>query len=213
MKITIIGAGNMGRGLAMRFAKAGHEITFGSFSLELAEEAAEKVRERSGCTRIHSAENRDAAAWADVVVLVIPSASHREVLESLKDLLQDKLLLDITVPMAMNPVRYAPPAQGSNALEAREILGEGSHVAAGFHTISAKLLNDLSSPLSGSTLIVAGDDDSAKTAMQLAEDIGLTPVYAGGLQLAQTVESLTPLLLSINKRYGSTFAGIQVTGI
>lgn len=213
MKITIIGAGNMGCGLAMRFAKAGHEVTIGSFRADLAQEAADRSREQCSCDRIRGAENSEAAAWAEVVVIVVPSANHREVLESLKDLLREKLVLDIAIPMAFHPIRYAPPAEGSNALEAQAILGEDSHVAAGFHTISATLLIDLETKLSGSTFIVGSDEQSIQTTMELAESIGLKAINAGGLQFAHTVESLTPMLIGVNKRYGSKCAGIDVTGI
>lgn len=213
MNITVIGAGKMGSGLAMRFAMAGHQVTIASFDRALAEEAAENTRQLTGCANISSGENAAAAATADIVVMVIPVASRREVLEPLRDILREKILVDVTIPMAFNPIRYAPPAEGSNAQETHAILGEGSRVAAGFHTVSFTLLRKLDTPLSGSTLIVGSDPETAETVMTLAESIGLRPVNAGGLEFAPTVESLTPMLLGINKRCGVGGAGIDITGI
>ena len=213
MNITVIGAGKMGSGLAMRFAMAGHQVTIASFDRALAEEAAENARQLTGCANISSNENAAAAATADIVVMVIPVASRREVLEPLRDILREKILVDVTIPMAFNPIRYAPPAEGSNAQETHAILGEGSRVAAGFHTVSFTLLRKLDTPLSGSTLIVGSDPETAETVMTLAESIGLRPVNAGGLEFAPTVESLTPMLLGINKRCGVGGAGIDITGI
>ena len=213
MNITVIGAGKMGSGLAMRFAMAGHQVTIASFDRALAEEAAENARQLTGCANISSGENAAAAAAADIVVMVIPVASRREVLEPLRDILREKILVDVTIPMAFNPIRYAPPAEGSNAQETHAILGEGSRVAAGFHTVSFTLLRKLDTPLSGSTLIVGSDPETAETFMTLAESIGLRPVNAGGLEFAPTVESLTPMLLGINKRCGVGGAGIDITGI
>lgn len=213
MKITIIGAGKMGRGLAMRFAMAGHDTTIASFSLDLAEEAAEFARQKTGCTNISSGLNADAVSAAELVVMVIPVTSRREVLESLRDVLQGKILVDVTIPMAFDPVRYAPPAEGSNALETQAILGEGCQVTSGFHTVSFTLLQKTELPLSGSTLIVGSTPDCRRTVMELAESIGLRPVDAGGLEHSPTVESLTPMLLGINKRYGTGGAGIDITGI
>lgn len=213
MNITVIGAGKMGSGLAMRFAMAGHQVTIASFDRALAEEAAENARQLTGCANISSGENAAAAATADIVVMVIPVASRREVLEPLRDILREKILVDVTIPMAFNPIRYAPPAEGSNAQETHAILGEGSRVAAGFHTVSFTLLRKLDTPLSGSTLIVGSDPETAETVMTLAESIGLRPVNAGGLEFAPTVESLTPMLLGINKRCGVGGAGIDITGI
>lgn len=213
MNITIIGAGKMGSGLAMRFALAGHDVTIASFSMELAREAAQNAREKSGCTNIHCGLNAEAAAAAELVVLVIPVTSRREVLEELRDILREKIVLDITIPMAFNPIRYAPPAEGSNAQETLAILGEGSRVVSGFHTVSFTLLHKLEQPLSGSTLITGSDEDSRKAIMTLAESVGLRPVDAGGLEHAATVESLTPMLLGINKRYGVGGAGVDITGL
>ena len=213
MKITVIGAGRMGSGLAMRFAMAGHEVTMASFDIQLAEEAAETIRQATGCANVFSAVNAEAAAWAEIVVMVIPVTSRREVLESLRDILRDKILVDVTIPMAFDPVRYAPPAEGSNAAESYAVLGEGSHVAAAFHTVSFTLLRKVAQPLTGSTFIVASDDAAARSVMALAESIGLRAIHAGGLEHAPTVEALTPMLLGINKRYGVGGAGIDITGI
>ena len=213
MNITVIGAGKMGSGLAMRFAMAGHQVTIASFDRALAEEAAENARQLTGCANISSGENAEAAVQADIGVMVIPVASRREVLEPLRDILREKILVDVTIPMAFNPIRYAPPAEGSNAQETYAVLGDGSHVAAGFHTISFTLLRKLDTPLTGSTLIVGSDPETVEAVMTLAESIGLRPVNAGGLEFAPTVESLTPMLLGINKRCGVGGAGIDITGI
>ena len=212
MKITVIGAGKMGSGLAMRFAMAGHSVTIASFDPALAEEAAENARQKTGCD-IRAGLNAEAAAWAELVVLVIPVASRLEVLEPLRDILRDKVLVDVTIPMAFDPIRYAPPEEGSNARQTYAILGEGSHVAAGFHTVSFTLLRKVDVPLTGSTFIVGSDPESVETVMALAESIGLRAVNAGGLENAPTVEGLTPMLLGINKRYGVGGAGIDITGI
>ena len=212
MNITVIGAGKMGSGLAMRFAMAGHAVTIASFDLALAEEAAAAAREKTGCD-IRSGLNPDAAAWADVVVLVIPVANRREVLESLRSILKDKILVDVTIPMAFDPIRYAPPAEGSNALQTYAILGEGSRVTSGFHTVSFTLLRQVEKPLTGSTLIVGSDAESVQTIVSLAESIGLQAINAGGLEMSATIESLTPMLLGINKRSGVTGAGVHITGI
>ena len=142
MKITVIGAGKMGSGLAMRFAMAGHAVTIASFDLTLAEEAAAAAREKTGCD-IRSGLNAPAAAWADMVVMVVPVSSRLAVLEELRDILQQKVLVDVTIPMAFNPIRYAPPAEGSNAQQTYAVLGEGAHVAAGFHTVSFTLLRQV----------------------------------------------------------------------
>ena len=212
MKITVIGAGKMGSGLAMRFAMAGHAVTIASFDLTLAEEAAAAAREKTG-RDIRSGLNAPAAAWAEMVVMVVPVSSRLAILEELRDILRQKVFVDVTIPMAFDPIRYAPPAEGSNAQQTYAVLGDGSHVAAGFHTVSFTLLRQVETPLTGSTFIVGSDPESVQAVMALAESIGLRAVNAGGLEMAPTVESLTPMLLGINKRYGVGGAGIDITGL
>ena len=214
MKISIIGAtGDMGYGLALRLAKAGHPVVIGSRSAERAQEAAQRAREESGCDNITGMDNPAAAAAGELVVLSVPSAGHRATLEGLSEILRNKPVLDITIPMAFKPLRYAPPAEGSNALETKAVLGEECRVACGFHTVSATLLADLSRPLSGDVLILGNDAELVQTVMGLAQQIGLRPVNAGGLQFSPTVEGLTPMLIGVNKRYGLNHAGINITGI
>ncbi len=213
MKIAILGAtGDMGYGLALRLAQKGHDIIIGSRQEEKAEIAAEKAREEANVSNISGTTNAAAAKGAELVVISVPTAGHRALLEELKAILAEKPVLDITIPFAFKPLRYAPPSEGSNALETKAILGEGSRVAAGFHTISASLLTDLAHPLSGDTLIVGDDADTINTVVELAESIGLSAYNAGSLVFSGVVESLTPMLIGMNKRYGSNHLGITVTG-
>ena len=118
MNIAIIGGtGDMGYGLALRLAKAGHRVIIGSRTAERAEEAAKTARETTGSATVSGAENAQAVAQAELVILSVPSAGHRATVESLREALTGKPVLDITVPLAFKPLRYAPPAEGSNALE------------------------------------------------------------------------------------------------
>ena len=213
MKLAILGAtGDMGYGLALRLAQKGHEIIIGSRLEEKAIAAAEKAREEAGVSNVFGMANSEAAKNAELIVISVPTAGHRALLEELKATLAEKPVLDITIPFAFKPLRYAPPAEGSNALETKAILGDNSRVAAGFHTISASLLSDISHPLSGDTLIVGDDADTINTVVELAKSIGLNAYNAGSLLFSGVVESLTPMLIGMNKRYGSNHLGITVTG-
>ena len=213
MKIAILGAtGDMGYGLALRLAQKGHDIIIGSRQEEKAEIAAEKARAEAGVSNISGLANPEAAKSGELVVISVPTAGHRALLEELKAALAEKPVLDITIPFAFKPLRYAPPSEGSNALETKAILGENSRVAAGFHTISASLLSDISHPLSGDTLVVGDDAETVNTVVELAKSIGLNAYHAGSLVFSGVVESLTPMLIGMNKRYGNNPLGITITG-
>lgn len=213
MKIAIIGGtGDMGYGLGLRLAKAGHEIVIGSRTAERAEEAARAACEAVGVGTVTGAENAAAASAAELVVISVPAAGHRATVEGLRGILSEKCVLDITVPLAFTPLRYAPPAEGSNAQETAAILGEGCRVAAGFHTISATLLTDLESPIEANALVVGNDAELKEKILVLGNEMGITVYDAGTLTLACALESQTPMLIGMNKRYGSKHIGFKLVG-
>lgn len=213
MNIAIIGGtGDMGYGLALRLAKAGYRVIIGSRTAERAEEAAKAARETTGSATVSGAENAQAVAQAELVILSVPSAGHRATVESLREALTGKPVLDITVPLAFKPLRYAPPAEGSNALETAAILGEGCRLASGLHTISATLLSDLEHPVEANALVVGNDQELKDTVLNLSREIGITAYDAGTLNLSCALESQTPMLIGMNKRYGSKHIGFKLIG-
>ena len=213
MNIAIIGGtGDMGYGLALRLAKAGHRVIIGSRTAERAEEAAKAARETTGSATVSGAENAQAVAQAELVILSVPSAGHRATVESLREALTGKPVLDITVPLAFKPLRYAPPVEGSNALETAAILGEGCRLASGLHTISATLLSDLEHPVEANALVVGNDQELKDTVLNLSREIGITAYDAGTLNLSCALESQTPMLIGMNKRYGSKHIGFKLIG-
>lgn len=213
MKIAIIGAtGDMGYGLAMRLAQKGHEIIIGSRDAEKAQQAAEKATNECG-VKLIGLSNEDACSGCDLVVISVPAAGHRPTLEALRDKIGSVPVLDITIPMAFKPLRYDPPAEGSNALETLALLGEETKVAAGFHTISAQLLCDLEHPVLGDLLVVGNDDALVEAILELGAQMGLRAFHAGGLENASTVEAITPMLIGMNRRYKKRHIGIEICGI
>ena len=202
----------MGYGLGLRLAKAGHHIVIGSRNKERAEEAAEKAAALTG-GQVEGLENAGAVQGAELVVLSVPASAHRATVESLREVLADKPVLDITVPFAFRPLRYTPPEEGSNAQETAAILGEGCRVAAGFHTISATLLVELEAEIGANAFVAGNDGELKETLIGLGREIGVTVYDAGPLSLACALESQTPMLLSMNKRYGSKHIGLVLTGL
>lgn len=214
MKISIIGAtGNMGYGLALRLILAGHEVCIGSRRAEKAQEAAQRAAESTNCSNVTGMSNPDACAWGELVVISVPSAGHRATLEELKEAIGSKPVLDITIPLAIKPIRFDPPPEGSNALETKAILGENSRVASGFHTIAGELLADITVPVEGDLLVAGDDDELIELVLNLGREMGLRGFNAGRLRHAQVLEALTPMLIGMNRRYGKRHIGIGVVGI
>lgn len=215
MNYTIIGGtGDLGFGLALRLANAGCKVIIGSRSQDKAKVAADKIREKTETENISGMLNPDAAEQGDIVIIAVPSAAHKDILNSIKPFVTHKIILDVTVPLSPeNPTRYSPPDAGSNAEEAQLILGENAKVVTGFHTISAVLLKDLDKDIEGDVLVAGNNLEAKETIADMASKIGLRSFDTGSLYQAKILEGLTPIIISLNKRYKRRYIGIKLTGI
>lgn len=214
MIIAVLGgSGKEGSGLAMRWAHAGHSVVIGSRDPDKAQRAADELNLALGGGTVRGAANADAAAGADVVVLTVPYAAHKDTLLSVRDALAGKVIIDVTVPI--NPadfLRVVVPAGGSASKEAQALLDNGARVVAAFQNISATHLKKLDAVVDCDVL-VCGDDDAAKQiTMRLVADTGMKAWDAGPLDNAVVVEGLTTVLLGINRRHKVKGAGIRITG-
>jgi 8-hydroxy-5-deazaflavin:NADPH oxidoreductase len=217
--VSIIGAsGALGFGLALRWGRAGVPVVIGSRDAGRAEEAARRAAEAVPEGAFSGAENADAAAGADVVVLTVPFRNQSETLTNLKGALREgQLLVDTTVPLAAavsgRATRTIGVWQGSAAQQAAEMAPAGVRVVSALHTVSATLLSDLGRTLDEDVLVCGDSREDRQVVVDLVERIdGLRGVHAGALEMARIAEALTPLLISINVRH-KTHAGIKITGL
>lgn len=207
------GTGKEGKGLAFRWAKAGYKVVIGSRIPEKAVTAASEIIELlEGSSSVVGASNLEAAEQADIVVLSVPYAAHRDTLEGVKDALKGKLLIDVTVPLVPPKVnKVQMPAAGSAAQEAKAILGDDVQVVAAFQNISYEhLMTD--TEVECDVLVTGSSKDARIEALRLVEAAGFTGWDAGPIENSVVVEGLTSVLININKQYGSTHAGIKITG-
>jgi len=208
------GTGKEGSGLAMRWALNGYKVIIGSRDATRAQQRAAELNEQLGGDYLSGMENAEAAKTANLVVLSVPYSAHKTTLVGVKDALTGKILVDLTVPLQPPKVRQVHLPEGkAAALEAQSLLGAGVKVIAAFQNISAEHLGDPNHYID-SDVFVCGDDAEAKSSvMKLVEATAMRAIDAGPLVNAIAVESLTPVLLSINKTYGIKGAGIRITGI
>jgi NADPH-dependent F420 reductase len=208
------GTGKEGKGLALRWAKAGYHIIIGSRSLIRARTAALEILDLlDGKALIEWATNVEAARVADIVVLTVPYSVHRPTLESIKEVLQGKILVDVTVPLSPPSLTkvHLPPG-GSAAMEARMILGENVQVASAFQNISYERLRQ-GGPIECDVLVTGTGNKARSETLKLVNAAGLTGWDAGPLENSVVTEGLTSLLININRQYGSTNAGIKIVGV
>lgn len=210
---VIGGTGDLGRGLARRWAALGHTILVGSRDASRAETAAAKLAaEIGGSVAISGMANRAAAEAGDIIVLAVPFANHAETLADLRDGLQGKIVVDVTVPLVPPKVmRVQLPAGGSAAKAAQAYLGPGVRVVSAFQNVAADHLAAHESI--ECDVLVAGDDPAARAVViELAEDIGLKAWHAGPIDNSVVAEALTSVLIFLNKHYKIDGAGIRITG-
>jgi NADPH-dependent F420 reductase len=209
------GTGDQGRGLARRFALAGHPVIIGSRSAERAQSAAEQLGHG-----VRGLANADAAREAGVVIAAVPWEGHGELLSALAGELAGKIVVDCVNPMGFDkqgayplPVAEGGPAEGSAAQQAAALLPD-SRVVAAFHHVSAVLLLDPEVDTMDLDVLVLGDDREATDLVQaLAGRIpGVRGIYAGRLRNCGQIEALTANLVSINRRY-KAHAGLRITDI
>jgi NADPH-dependent F420 reductase len=206
------GTGQLGPGLALRWAHAGHRVIIGSRQAEKAQGVAAELNVELGKILIEGNSNADAASAADVCVLTVEESAHLPALESVKNQLQGKLLIDTTA--RVHPPDWTPPAPPAAARIAQDLLGSDVRVVAAFQTVPAtSLRKNFTQPLDSDVLVCADDPVSAEVAMSLARDAGLSAYYAGSLEKSIVVEGLTAILVSMNKYYKSRHGTLKVAGI
>ncbi|HSQ38621.1 MAG TPA: NADPH-dependent F420 reductase [Anaerolineales bacterium] len=208
------GTGKEGKGLAYRWARAGYRVLIGSRTPEKAVAAAEEISGMLGeGISVKGLGNLEAAHEANIAVLTVPYAAHRATLESVKDALKGKILVDVTVPLVPPKVAMVQmPAAGSAAQEAKEILGADAQVCAAFQNISHEHLLD-DTDVECDVLVTGTSKEARAETIKLVEAAGLTGWDAGPLENSVVIEGLTSVLIGINKKYGSTHAGIKITGV
>lgn len=214
LAIAILGGtGKEGKGLAYRWAKAGYRVLIGSRSSEKAVTVASEIMQLlEGSSSVVGTTNLEAAKQAEIIVLTVPYSAHRETLDHVKEALKGKILVDVTVPLVPPKVsKVQMPPAGSAAQEAKEILGEDVEVVAAFQNVSYEHL--LGEEEVECDVLVTGTSKKARAeVLKLVDAAGLIGWDAGPIENSVVVEGLTSVLININKQYGSTHAGIKITG-
>ncbi|MBE9538327.1 MAG: NADPH-dependent F420 reductase [Proteobacteria bacterium] len=211
------GTGDLGTGLARRWAQAGYRVIIGSRTIEKAEAAASDLREVMaergiGDTGVQAMENLAAASAADIITLTVPFSHQSSTLELVKPALQGKILIDVTVPLVPPKVaRVQLPAQGSAGQIAQEILGEDVCVVSAFQNVAAHHLQE-GRGLDCDVLVCGNKKVARAAVITLVEAAGMRGFHAGMINNAAAAEALTSVLITINKQYGC-HAGITISGV
>ena len=213
-KITIVGgSGALGAGLAKRWARKGHQIIIGSRDEKRASEAASRLNNEAGTKSIIGMENKEASENGEIVVLTVPFSNHMSTLSLIAPALENKILIDVTVPLVPPKVRTVHiPEGGSCAKAAQEFLGKAVRVVSAFQSVAATHLDDLEHEIDCDVLVCGNDPEAREVVVELASDADMKAWHAGVIANSIVAEAMTSSLIFMNNRYKIDGAGLRITG-
>ena len=217
MKLSIIGGtGPQGKGLALRFAKVGFEVALGSRDKARAVEVATSLSSDNPnlVGQITGLSNSQAIAYAEkFVIFSVPWKGHNDTLNEVKEMLADKILVDIVVPLEDgNPKKVSMPPEGSATEAAQALLGPKIPVIGALHNVSANTLNHLEKKINCDILVCGNNLDARLETIELLKKLGVQAYNAGDASSARCLEAITPILIRINASKAVPFshAGIKI---
>ncbi len=206
------GTGDLGTGLAIRWAKAGHKIVIGSRTLDKAQTAVANLHKISPDTAADAMENADAAAAGDIVVLTVPAEHQLSTLDSVRAGLTGKILIDVTVPLVPPKVGTVQlPPEGSAGKRAQDHLGEDVMVVTAYQNIAAHLLQQ-DVAIECDVLVCGNKKAARERVIELTEEAGMTGWHAGPVANSAAAEALTSILIQINRGGKLSHSGIKIIG-
>lgn len=216
MKLAFVGGtGPEGLGIAMRMARAGHQVAIGSRSTERGEEGAAKVREAVPGAQATGGANADVVADADVVFLTFPYSGQQATLEALAGALAGKLVCNVVAPLEFQQGvgAVALNVPGNSALQESMAQLPNSRVVSAFQNMSAEELQHLDHPINADVLVCGRDAEAKQVVIGLASQIeGVRGIDAGGPSQSRYVEMLTSLLINLNRKH-KTQTSIRIVGM
>ena len=205
MKVTIIGAGNMGRGIGTRLVAGGNDVELVDRDPGDARSLAEELAGAGGASA--TAAQGDAIGGA-VIVLALYYHDVAEAIEQYAEQLAHRVVVDVSNPIDFSTMEgLVTPTDSSGAEEIAKLVPDGTAVVKAFNTTFARTLAE--GQVAGQPLdvLIAGDDEEAKRTLSgLVESGGLRPVDVGPLRRARQLEQLGFLHIAVQERLGTGFA-------
>ncbi len=211
MKIALLGGtGNLGKGLAIRLARLGHEVIVGSRREDKATRKAKEYLEEAGKGRIYGLVNEEASRKCEVAFFTIPWEHAIETAKLLQEPLSGRIVVSPMAPVKKVGETYIYAVENISAAELIASVLEESAVVSALHTIPARRFANLNEIFDWD-VPVCGDDDKAKRVVMnlLGEIDGLRPLDAGPLSASRLIEGITPLILNIMVRHRLHELGVK----
>lgn len=200
VNVSILGAGNMARAIALRMLAGGNHVTIFARSEDKARELATELKPLAPKDATIKTAPLGSSIVDTVIINTIWYNVARELVKEHANQLEGKTLVDITNPLNQTYDDLVVPP-GTSAAEELQKLAPKAHVVKAFNTVFAGLLgqgNVAGLPLD---VLIAGDDENAKRVVAgLIEAGGLRPIDAGELKRARQLESLALLNITLQSK-------------
>ena len=207
MEVTIIGAGNMGRGIGTRLVAGGNRVKVVDNDPEQARELGEELQDSAGDGGGAEGGAAGDPLSGDVVVLAVWYDGAQSAVGQYGDQLDGKVVVDITNPVDVETFDgLVVPPDSSAAEELEKMAPQGAKLVKAFNTTFAGTL--VAGQVAGQPLdvFIAGDDDEAKqTVAELARSGDLNPIDAGPLRRARELERLGFLHMALQEGLGTGY--------
>lgn len=215
MIVTIVGAGRLGEGLAVRALAGGHRLRItdsepgkaDALTAGLAARADRGGAPEHQPSSLSVAAVGEAIAGADLVILALPYPEGRILARA-----QGAALSGVTVVDTCNPVDFSTfdsllTSPGMSAAEEIAAASPAATVVKAFNTTFATAL--AAGRVGGLPLdvFIAGDDERAKAQVaELVRDGGMRPVDTGPLRRARELEAFQLLHMTLQGPLGLDWA-------
>ena len=210
-KIGIIGgSGSLGSALTNRLIQESFKVTIGSRSPEKVISKIDEIGKDLDVQNLKVQGIGQTARESELIFLTVPFSAHHKTVLEIKPFVQGKIVVDTTVPLVPPKVaRVQLPDSGCVARMTQEILGNDVHVVSALHNVAATELAK-SKTADVEVMVFGNNKEARETVIQLISKISLKGWHCGSIDNAVVAESLTPVLIFMNKFYNFNGSGIKI---
>ena len=210
-KIGIIGgSGSLGSALTNRLIQESFKVTIGSRSPEKVISKFGEIDKDLDVQNLKVQGIVQTARESELIFLTVPFSAHHKTVSEIKPFVQGKIVVDTTVPLVPPKVaRVQLPESGCVARVTQEILGNDVHVVSALHNVAATELAK-SETADVEVMVFGNNKEARETVIQLISKISLKGWHCGSIDNAVVAESLTPVLIFMNKFYNFSGSGIKI---
>ena len=215
LSIAVVGGtGAEGSAIALRLAHAGYRVTLGTRNSAKGARVIAELNELLGAEAVGFSGNAEAAKTADIVILTVPYAAQKPIVQEMAAALEGKILIDATAPLVPPKVSSVQlPSGGSAVAEMQRMLGDKVRVVSAFQNVAAHKLRQLDADVACDVLVCGDDPGARSAACELIGRMGLRALEAGPISNSAAAEALTSLLIFFNRKYKVSGSGIRITGL